>query len=725
MASIHLQGSLDTTLGDVDVGGIITWTHLTTTGDTIESTKVELIVPPDGSYSIDVNYGQIRFDYTTDNVKRHIATVVVNADSTATTIPELLNAAVPPTNSQLLIFQDLLADTVAAKDLAEAAAAQITTTELILSIAIFAPDQVVTTSGFLTTGDSGTGKWKQNGVTAQPANQSPAQLGFGLLNDGNGNQWKLIYGDKLFIEMLGATTADVDNQLIIQTGLNQLNADGGGVLSGLAKSYRCDDNLIGFTKVSMDFEKDFQLDFTNKPTFDGEYFVKYLGAVSATTALTVATVRKDKTITVADSSAFAVGRMIEITEPGNSGDWVDSSIGVVIGELQIVTEIVSATEIGISDSILEEEPYAIGSQVNLIDSIDDVTINNLGLLGKGRQAAGTADFGINIIYGKDVAVTNCDVDKVDTHSIVFTSCYNYRAEGNSVIDDVKGVNGTVNYGIIPTSACNHGWLEDNYILNSRHGIVTSHTSSALPVKYPGIVRDLKVLKNPIMNTWHAAIVTHNDCEYLDVYRNSLTNCQIGIELRDRNQSATHNTVTNCVQAFTLASRPRNISVDDNNVTGCENVLLASSIDVDWAMKYIKVRRNEADNCEGGISLINGVTTETQLGLNISDNELSNIDGAGGSSGLIKVDGNFSGKINGNDISEYENAAAIWLGANMLQTQVNNNKMTNSSSRALFVDGAVGAGVLFQWNHYVGTNGVTGTSNLNTFANNFDGGTTPI
>ena len=109
MASIHLQGTLVDTLGEIDVGAIMTWTHLTATGETIPTTKVDLIIPPNGFYSIDVEYGQIRIDYTTRFTERFIATVIVNQDSTATTIPELLNAAVPVTDPVILEMQTILA----------------------------------------------------------------------------------------------------------------------------------------------------------------------------------------------------------------------------------------------------------------------------------------------------------------------------------------------------------------------------------------------------------------------------------------------------------------------------------------------------------------------------------------------------------------------------------------------------------------------------------------
>lgn len=192
MASIHLQGTLVDSLGEIDVGAIMTFTHLTATGETIPTTKVDLIIPPNGFYSIDVEYGQIRIDYTTRFTQRFIATVIVNQDSTATSIPELLNAAVPVTPPVILEMQDILADAVAAANTSEAFADQLTTVDLIGSTTVFAPDTNFRTKGYLTSGDGGAGHWVQNGQTAQPISKSPAQLGDALLNDGNGNQWSLV-----------------------------------------------------------------------------------------------------------------------------------------------------------------------------------------------------------------------------------------------------------------------------------------------------------------------------------------------------------------------------------------------------------------------------------------------------------------------------------------------------------------------------------------------------
>jgi len=122
MASINLSGILKDSLDEVDVGAIIKFTHLTTTGEVINTTEQALIVPPDGSYNIDVNYGLVRIDYTTKNTERYVATVTVNDETVATTLPELIGTVTPVTEESLLFMQGLVADASESADRAEAEA---------------------------------------------------------------------------------------------------------------------------------------------------------------------------------------------------------------------------------------------------------------------------------------------------------------------------------------------------------------------------------------------------------------------------------------------------------------------------------------------------------------------------------------------------------------------------------------------------------------------------
>ena len=108
-----------------------------------------------------------------------------------------------------------------------------TTLELINSIEVYASDVVLDTSGFTTSGDGGSGQWKQNGVTGQTVSQAPAQLVDALLNDGLGNQWALV--GELSARKLGAKGVPADDTGPIDAlfGYSESNPSGDGtVLNG-------------------------------------------------------------------------------------------------------------------------------------------------------------------------------------------------------------------------------------------------------------------------------------------------------------------------------------------------------------------------------------------------------------------------------------------------------------------------------------------------------------
>ena len=241
MASIIISGTLLDPSSKLAIGDEVRFTHKTTTGSTIQSAQSSLTIGVSGAYSIELQFGLILVEYK-DHVStnfKNLGVVTVNQDSTATSLPELLNAIVPPTDAQLLEFQAILADCVTEADRAEteadrsetaasvseAFANQLTTTELIASVAIYAADVNIGTSGFLTSGDIGSGNWLQNGVTAQPVSQSPAQLDDALLNDANGNQWALV--GQLTAAKLGAV-GGVDEGVILAALISAAESRGHG-----------------------------------------------------------------------------------------------------------------------------------------------------------------------------------------------------------------------------------------------------------------------------------------------------------------------------------------------------------------------------------------------------------------------------------------------------------------------------------------------------------------
>jgi hypothetical protein len=123
MALITISGTLLDPNSDLAVGDQIRFTHASTTGETIKGAQSVETIDPSGTYSFDLQYGLIIVEYRDFRKYQFekLGTVTVNGDSTATSLPELLNAIVVPTAPQLIEFQAILEDAVTAKDEAEAA----------------------------------------------------------------------------------------------------------------------------------------------------------------------------------------------------------------------------------------------------------------------------------------------------------------------------------------------------------------------------------------------------------------------------------------------------------------------------------------------------------------------------------------------------------------------------------------------------------------------------
>ena len=115
MASITLAGSLLDPDGFISIGDQVRFTHKSNTGQTIKSAVSIITIPPSGNYNITLQYGLVKVDYKDilTNTFTNLGVVTVNQNNPATTLPELLNAAVPPSSQEMIEFQAILADCVA------------------------------------------------------------------------------------------------------------------------------------------------------------------------------------------------------------------------------------------------------------------------------------------------------------------------------------------------------------------------------------------------------------------------------------------------------------------------------------------------------------------------------------------------------------------------------------------------------------------------------------
>jgi hypothetical protein len=281
MASVNLTGTLTNPEGEPDEGAIVKFTLLTTTGNTVSSSKSQLDVPQDGLYDIDIVYGNLRVDYINeDGSTRFVAIVTVNGDTVATSLPELLNAAVPPTDAQLLEFQGILADAVTAQVAAEAAetgavaaeatllAEKLTTVQLIALSNSFAVDSVIDTLGYTSNGDGGGARWVKSGISGSTPSQSPAQLGGAVLSDGSGDVWAMLLSNDFefdtFAELQASNIGNVYQKVVCRERAGAtyvLQPSGYAALSG-------DATLANGLVAALQINGDILLDFFGDATGD-------------------------------------------------------------------------------------------------------------------------------------------------------------------------------------------------------------------------------------------------------------------------------------------------------------------------------------------------------------------------------------------------------------------------------------------------------------------------
>jgi hypothetical protein len=125
MASINLTGVLRDPTGEFSNRNKIRFTHNTTTGQTPKGFSSVHTIVSDGSYDIDLEYGNVLIE-THDALNRRWVSsgvITINSDTPATDLPSLLGITTPATDADLLVFQTLVADAKLAQTSAESAQA--------------------------------------------------------------------------------------------------------------------------------------------------------------------------------------------------------------------------------------------------------------------------------------------------------------------------------------------------------------------------------------------------------------------------------------------------------------------------------------------------------------------------------------------------------------------------------------------------------------------------
>lgn len=516
-----------------------------------------------------------------------------------------------------------------------------------------------------------------------------------------------------------------DQSAALQAYLDQLNALGGGVFSPTPGVYRCDTPLTTYANIRWlcyGVTLDFSYRSSYMSTLDQGLIVAR--GTAASQVLFSADAAADATgFTASSVSGLAVGDLLELSlSTGNIGNWTDSSIAVFTGQLNYITSI-SGSTVGIDSVIYDPMTVADGARYRKITPLKGVVIEGLTVKGKGRDVSGPGDVGISLFMCDGPVVKNCTMIGVDLRSINFVSCINFTATGNLLKFDPQGSNTNVNYGITYSSS-RDGEIAWNQAYNMRHGIVSSHLSSALTNKYYGISRNVRVHHNTVGNAWHAGIATHNDVELVFVHENTIRDSAFGVNLRDRNAHAHRNIIENSAgAALYLSAKPQKQTFIGNIIKNCAVGVATSSLNTGWKMQDIQVDGTVIDGGAAAIVFTPDGTSGVNTNINVTGTKAANLSGPGGAAAVIRYNGAVQGTIAGNEIYNCSNISGVSIAATASKVRVMRNVVTNIGLTAFVMSNATGS--LCAFNYYAGyTSGITGVTGV-TLTSNTDGGSTAI
>jgi hypothetical protein len=568
-----------------------------------------------------------------------------------------------------------------------------------------------------------------------PTDTTSADNGGTIIVASDGGRWKLQAQTSISLKQFGAKgDGTTDDSIAAQNWLNWFQTIGGGAAHIPAARYIMMNPLVGYTNTRIEAEPGAVFDFSQRATYlntddDGGLFY-FRGTLNSQILLTAQATLGATTIAVADASSLSVGAMIELSQSvANTGNFQESSVGVYSGQLNTVIAI-SGNTVTLDTTVLETLPMANTPRIRLVTPVENIVVDGLTMIGKGRPQTQDGDIGMRIYSGRHVAVTNCTFDRVDQRGLEFVGCLQFVADNNRLTFDQNtgGPNSAfVNYGITYTNSQN-GTISRNSITSCRHGVVSSNWfgGPSHAFTYNGINRFITISENYITNTWHAGIAEHNDAEHILVANNHVENCFGGVNMRDRNTQVIGNRITNCQNAMWLTVAPQRQVWRGNVIIDCVNALIVSSLRTSFDLYDIVVEGNTIDSTGAdvnvsGIIFSNPGSTNRQKDIIVRGNKISNLAGAAGNDAAIRFTGTFSGGIFDNTIHNCSSMGGIRVDGGCVYSEVRRNRVTNTGGTAVSIDATLGVDSFVTDNYIKGyTSGYVGLSNV-TNRNNDDGG----
>jgi hypothetical protein len=639
MANITLTGLLRDPATGLSVGDEIRFTHASTTGETVKGAISIVTIPPDGTYSVLLQYGLVLVEYkdVLSTQFKNLGVATVNATNTATSIPELLNALVPVSSAELIEFQAILADAVTAKNAAEAAAATTATrVDTFANLILLSP----TTDGstFVC----------QERASAEYILQAAGYTALaGDATFANGRVAKLVVKDSVSPEMFGATGSSANELTIMQSVMDYSVANNVAVEG--SKAYTINGELTLNSGLTMRGNGNFEL---------LECTVKAQGSISNETALTVLGVSGETQLTVASTTGYAVGDTIRIISCINAQ--APTAGRFLLGDRRTATDITYLSEFlkirSLTSTVIKlQSPllfdYSLTpdadsgtrtqTSVYKANLVKDLSIKDLRVQ---RTTTTTNDHPFIAEY----LGTNCDFNNVKfdcsaasyvyARAMELTFCYDFdltycdflgivsdsltSSEGNTIIRACQDVTGV---------RC--------YQSGGNQGIDITHGGSSTTFGGPSI--HIKLHFCEFENTTLDGVTTHWGSYENEIYKCTInTQSDRGVRVRSRGDKVIGCNI-NKSKPSSLASTTGigvyvtgipwfETEVYDNTISGYDSgVLVDANLTADYGINDLSfvefgpsIKRNNISYCDKAVYTYSTAATARRIGTFSTDNKIS-------------------------------------------------------------------------------------------------------
>lgn len=334
------------------------------------------------------------------------------------------------------------------------------------------------------------------------------------------------------------------------------------------------------------------------------------GTLSVAANLTADALRNGTTITVADTSSWAVDDYLILTDDVS---YSSTDAGYKNGEMLRVKEITSGTVLTVYGSILGpmgtgNYTTVNGAKVRKVTPADPVRIEGLTFRGNWNSTKTL----ILLSFVQSPVVRGCHVFDHGQMAIRVNGCINPLVEGNTINrlrDNLGG--GNVGYGVALTGPSLGGVISGNHTDFCRHGFTTMGGSYGFP-------RGFKVCDNIDTNSTVASFDTHAAGSDYDMSDNlSVNSAGAGITIRAPRGRILNNKVVRCGSAGIqgVEENISDVTIQGNELTAVGGV----GVQIPVACPNLRIIGNTIMRCNNRAIRVFSSATTASGDLVITDN----------------------------------------------------------------------------------------------------------